>query len=76
MFNRGQRLTNGLIDESRLFQVMNKVKGMANQSKMINYKEVCAYTNEIESEKGSDDLERSPSPLPEPRQDPLQALSK
>ena len=50
MFNRGQRLTNGLIDESRLFQVMNKVKGMANQSKMINYREVCAYTNEIEED--------------------------
>jgi len=29
---------------------MNKVKGMANQSKMINYREVCAYTNELEDD--------------------------
>jgi hypothetical protein len=66
MFNRGQRLTNGLIDESRLFQVMNKVKGMANQSKMINYREVCAYTNEIEEDEACNDkaeYERSQSPV-------------
>ena len=44
----------GLIDEGRLYSVMNKVKGMANQSKMINYREVCAYTNEINQEENFD----------------------
>lgn len=48
MYNRGQRLTSGLIDESRLYTVMNKVKTMANASKLINYRQVCEYTHQID----------------------------
>ena len=48
MFNKGANLSNGLIDDKRLFTVMNKVKTLANASKLISYKDICSYTNEIE----------------------------
>lgn len=44
MFNKGASLTSGLIDQDRLFTIMNKVKTLASKSKVINYREVADYT--------------------------------
>ena len=46
LFNKGDKLTNGLIDPERLFSVMNKIKNMVNESKIISYKEICEYVEE------------------------------
>jgi len=43
LFNKGDKLTSGLIDPERLFGVMNKVKSMVTESKIISYKEICEY---------------------------------
>ena len=43
MFNQGKKLSNGLIDPDRLFDVMNKVKSMVTSSKIISYQEICSY---------------------------------
>ena len=43
LFNKGDKLTSGLIDPERLFSVMNKVKSMVTESKIISYKEICEY---------------------------------
>ena len=43
LFNQGGKLTNGLIDPDRLFDVMNKVKSMVTSSKIISYQEIVNY---------------------------------
>jgi len=43
LFNQGGKLTNGLIDQDRLFDVMNKVKSMVTSSKIISYQEIVNY---------------------------------
>ena len=40
MFNEGADLADGLIDSNRLFTMVNKVKAIAETSKVVNYDDV------------------------------------
>jgi len=53
LFNKGQKLTQGLIDQDRLYNIMTKLKDLAYRqlqqgSKEIDYKEIVKYVKSRE----------------------------
>ena len=64
IFNKGTSLASGLINQDRLYRIMNKLKELAmkqleNGSKEIDYKEIVEY---VKSEDGifSDEFNKKP----------------
>ena len=47
MYKEGPSLKSGLIDETRLFSVITRVKQLADSSKLVNYEQVREYTSTL-----------------------------